>query len=73
MSRKVLRPLEVGQIYVVPGFESFEFAATALTGEKPMLRLHLVNKTILELQTSDDRLQALLKMLNAAYPNVLKA
>lgn len=69
MSPKPLPPLQVGQTYQVQDFEYFEFARGDLVGGKPILRLHLANKTILELPTSDGRLRDLLKVLCAAFPD----
>ncbi len=68
MSRKTLPPLEVGALYRIPDFERFEFGRSVLTGEAPILRLHLTNGTILEIPASDTSLRVLRNVLMAAYP-----
>ncbi len=67
-AKKKLPPLEVGQVYEAAGFESFEYSGSKLTGSKPILRLHLKNRTIIDLPTTDDELSRLMYMLCDAFP-----
>ena len=53
MSQKNLPPLEVGEAYRAQDFESFEYAGSGLTGSKAILRLHLANKTTIDLPTTE--------------------
>ena len=72
MTRKNLPPLEVGAIYRVPDFQSFEYMAQSLqkavTGEDTaILRVHLLNATILEIPIQTEDLHFLLRTLIDAY------
>jgi hypothetical protein len=68
MSTRNLPPLEVGQAYKAADFESFEYFGAALTGQEPILRLHLKNGTTIDLPTTDDELRHLMYMLCDAFP-----
>jgi hypothetical protein len=61
-SQSPLPPLGVGTAYRATEFESFEYFGAKLTGSLAILRLHLKNKTTIDLPASDDELQRL--MLN---------
>ena len=68
MRPKNLPPLEVGQAYRAQDFESFEYVGAALTGSKAILRLHLKNKTTIDLPTSDDQLLFLMNIASKEPP-----
>lgn len=68
-SRKPLPPLIAGTAYVAADFESFEYSGALLPGSRPILRLHLKNGTIVDLPTTDQELQHLKRVLNAAFPD----
>ena len=77
MTRKNLPPLEVNTVYRARNFQNFEFSARflqkAVAGEDiAILRLHLANKTILEIPAKDEDLHYLLRTLMEAYPSVGK-
>lgn len=77
MTRRNLPPLEVGMVYRVPDFQGFEFSARVLQrdilGEDTaILRVHLANKTILEIPAIEDDLHHLLRILMEAYPEVAR-
>lgn len=59
--------LEVGSVYEAADFDFFEYAGTALTGSKAILRLHMKNGTILDLPTTNDDLSHLLVVLCDAF------
>jgi hypothetical protein len=67
-ARRSLPPLEVDTVYQAADFRTFEFAREALTGSIANLRLHLKNKTIIELPTNDEELKSLLLSLCSAFP-----
>lgn len=67
MKGKNLPPLEVGQAYRAKDFERFEYVGSALTGQTAILRLHLSNKTTIDLPASDDELRRLLFVLCDAF------
>ncbi len=72
MTHRSLPPLEVGAVYRVNDFQSFEYTAQSLqkavTGEDTaILRLHLSNQTILEIPASTEMLHVLLRNLIEAY------
>ena len=66
--RKPLPPLAVETNYLASDFEHFEYYGSALTGSKAILRLHLSNKTTIDLPSSDDELRHLLVLLCEAFP-----
>ena len=68
MRTKKFLTLEVGRIHELSEFESFEYSGSALTGSKAILRLHLKNKTIVDLPASDDELRRLMFLLMEAFP-----
>jgi hypothetical protein len=65
--RKPLPPLAVETNYIASDFEHFEYFGSALTESKAILRLHLSNKTTIDLPTTDDELRHLLVMLLDAF------
>ena len=67
MSQKNLPPLEVGQAYRAQKFERFEYVGSALTGSKAILRLHLANRTTIDLPTTDEELKRLMVVLIEAF------
>jgi hypothetical protein len=67
MKRLNLPPLEVGRPYVTSDFEWFEYCGGALSGEEPILRLHLKNGTTLDLPTTEEELNRLLFVLIDAF------
>jgi hypothetical protein len=67
MPMKNLPPLAVGQAYQAADFESFDYAGSKLTGSKAILRLHLKNKTTIDLPTTNDELHVLLRLLCDAF------
>ena len=67
MPPKNLPPLGVGTPYVAADFERFEYAGSALTGSKAILRLHLKNATTIDLPATDEQLKRLLEMLCDAF------
>lgn len=75
MSSKNLPPLEVDTTYRARDFEYFEFSAQslhhAMTGEETaILRLHLANKTKIDIPATETDLHFLMRVLMAAYPKV---
>ena len=68
MSQRNLPLLEVGIAYLAQDFESFEFSRLFQGEGKATLRLHLKNKTTLDLPTTDADLQRLAVVLAEAYP-----
>ena len=73
MPMKNLPPLEVGQPYLAQDFEYFEYAGSALTGQKAILRLHLKNATTIDIPATDDELRHLATILCAAFgPHVIE-
>ncbi len=60
-------PLAVETNYIASDFERFEYIGSALTESKAILRLHLSNKTTIDLPTSDDELRHLLVVLCDAF------
>ena len=68
MTARNLPPLEVATTYVAADFEQFDFLAAALSGRGPTLRVHLRNRTIIEIPATDEALRYLRNVLNAAYP-----
>ena len=67
MSAKNLPPLEVGAAYQAVEFDHFEYVGSALTGSKAILRLHLKNKTTIDLPTNDNELHRLLRVMIDAF------
>jgi hypothetical protein len=65
--RKPLPPLTVETNYLASDFERFEYFGGSLTGNKAILRLHLSNRTILDLPASDEELRRLLVVLCEAF------
>jgi hypothetical protein len=68
MQAKNLPPLEVGQAYTAQDFESFEYSGTVLTGGKAILRLHLANRTTIDIPATNDELRRLMYLLCDAFP-----
>ena len=72
MSSKNLPPLEVGAAYTAQDFQEFEYFGSGLTEEAAILRLHLSNKTTIDLPTNDDELRRLALVLCDAFgPDVI--
>jgi hypothetical protein len=67
-STRNLPPLEVGTAYVATDFESFDYWSSTLTESKAILRLHLSNRTTIDLPSTDDELRRLLALLCDAFP-----
>jgi hypothetical protein len=77
MSPRNLPPLEVNTVYRAQDFQEFDFSARVLhqqvTGEDTaILRVHLANKTMLEIPAKEEDLHHLLRVLMEAYPSVAK-
>jgi hypothetical protein len=77
MSPRNLPPLEVNTVYRAQDFQEFDFSARVLhqqvTGEDTaILRVHLANKTILEMPAKESDLHYLMRNLMEAYPSVAK-
>jgi hypothetical protein len=68
MRSRNLPPLEVGHAYTAQDFEYFEYFGAALTEQTAILRLHLKNKTTIDIPASDDELRHLMQMLCDAFP-----
>lgn len=67
MPAKNLPPLEVDTAYQTADFQRFEYFGAALTESKAILRLHLRNRTTIDLPTTDDELRHLLMVLCDAF------
>lgn len=63
---KNLPPLEVGQAYRAQDFEYFEYDHLFQGAGKAILRLHLANKTTIDIPATDEQLKYLRNVLNAA-------
>lgn len=75
MSQRFLPPLEADTSYRVADFEWFEYSGRSLmrplAGEDTnILRLHLKNRTTLDLPATDEALHHLLRNLIHAFPVV---
>jgi len=68
MQSKNLPPLAVGQAYTAQDFERFEYFGSALTGQTAILRLHLKNRTTIDIPTTDDELRRLMYVLCDSFP-----
>lgn len=73
MSDRNLPPLQADTSYRVADFQYFEYSHASirqpLTGEDTsILRLHLKNRTILDLPLSDEQLRHMQRTLIAAFP-----
>jgi len=78
MSQRFLPPLEADTNYRVADFEYFEighgtFLRVVGGGETSILRLHLKDRTTLDLPVSNDLLQHLLAVLIHAFPDAAQA
>jgi hypothetical protein len=68
MSRRNLPPLQADTAYLATDFEDFEYSGAPLTGSKAILRLHLKNRTTIDLPTDEAGLKNLLLVLCEAFP-----
>jgi len=66
--KKPLPPLATQTNYMAADFDHFEYFGLALTGSKAILRVSLKNGTTIDLPTTDDDLQWLLRTLIEAFP-----
>lgn len=68
MQQRNLPPLAADTAYRASDFERFEYFGAKLTGSSAILRLHLKNRTTIDLPASDDELIRLLAVLAMAFP-----
>jgi hypothetical protein len=68
MSKRKPLLLQADTVYFAADFVRFEYASGKLTGSKAILRLHLKNRTIIDLPVDEKNLTHLLTVLCDVLP-----